>query len=181
MRETGIVRRIDELGRVVIPKEIRKTLRIKEGDPLEIYMDKDELFFKKYSPLSSVSEYGKTVADSIQDLTEKTCIITDTDTILYASNGKHKEIIGKTLSADMDRVLKERKSVVSCRAEGGNVLPLYRGDDMGIENQIIVPIIVGGDCFGGVVLVDKQPSTCFDPETLKLVRLGATFLSKSFE
>ena len=181
MRETGIVRRIDELGRVVIPKEIRKTLRIKEGDPLEIFTDKDELFFKKYSPLSSISDYGKWVADGIQETTEKICIITDTDTVLYVSNGKHKEIIGKTLSLDIDTVLKERKSVVSCRADGGKVLPLFRGDDLVFENQIIVPIITNGDCYGSVIVVDREKGGCFNNEILKLARLGATFLSKSFE
>ena len=93
MQETGIVRRIDELGRVVIPKEMRKTLRIREGDPLEIYTEKDNLVFKKYSPIISITDYAKIVADGIEDLTQKTCIITDTDNVIYISKTQLSAIL----------------------------------------------------------------------------------------
>ena len=97
MQGTGIVRRIDELGRVVIPKEIRKTLRIKEGDPLEIYTDKENLVISKYSPISSINDFVKIVADGIEEVTQKVCLITDNDTILYLSKGKMKDAIGLML------------------------------------------------------------------------------------
>ena len=181
MQNTGIVRRIDELGRVVIPKEIRKTLRIKEGDPLEIYTDKDNLVVKKYSPISSINDFVKIVADGIEELTEKVCVITDNDAILYLSKGKMKDAIGKTISSSIEKVLKERKSVVSSRVDGGTIIPISDGVDFDIENQIIVPIISSGDCYGACILFDNDKSSRFSAEDVKIVQLGAHFLAKQFE
>ncbi len=181
MQEQGIVRRIDELGRLVIPKELRKTLRIREGDPLEIYASKDELVLKKYSPISSLKEISSAVADGIENLTEKTCIITDCDTVIYVSSGKNKDILGKNISTEMEKILKERKSVVLSRADGGTIIPVISGEDMQSENQIIVPMITGGDCFGSVILYDKDKSSRFSSSDVKLVQLGSSFLSSQLE
>ncbi len=181
MQGTGIVRRIDELGRVVIPKEIRKTLRIKEGDPLEIYTDKENLVIKKYSPISSINDYVKIVADGIEELTEKICVITDNDLVLYLSKGKMKEVIGKNITSNLEKVLKDRKSVVSSRIDGGTIIPIIDGVDLQVENQIIVPIISSGDCYGACILFDKDKSSSFNSEDVKIVQLGACFLSKQFE
>ncbi len=180
MRETGIVRRIDELGRVVIPKEIRKTLRIKEGDPLEIYTEKEELIFKKYSPIAQVSEIAKVTADAIAEITERACVVTDTDNIIVVSGGK-KDMIGKNISYEIDKVLKDRKSVVIRKVDGGEILPLYKGEEIKAENQIIVPIVSNGDCFGAVCIFDKEKSDKPLSSDVKIVQLGATFLSKHFE
>lgn len=181
MQEQGIVRRIDELGRLVIPKELRKSLRIREGDPLEIYASKDELVLKKYSPISSLKNISSAVADGIENLTEKTCIITDCDTVVYVSSGKEKDILGKNISTEMEKVLKERKSVVLSRADGGTIIPVISGEDMQSENQIIVPMITGGDCFGSVILYDKDKSSRFSSSDVKLVQLGSSFLSSQLE
>ena len=181
MQEQGIVRRIDELGRLVIPKELRKSLRIREGDPLEIYASKDELVLKKYSPISSLKNISSAVADGIENLTEKTCIITDCDTVVYVSSGKDKDILGKNISTEMEKVLKERKSVVLSRADGGTIIPVISGEDMQSENQIIVPMITGGDCFGSVILYDKDKSSRFSSSDVKLVQLGSSFLSAQLE
>ena len=181
MQGTGIVRRIDELGRVVIPKEIRKTLRIKEGDPLEIYTDKENLVIKKYSPISSIEGFVKIVADGVEELTEKVCVITDNNTILYLSKGKMKDIVGKNITSDLEKVLNDRKSVVSSRVDGGTIIPIIEGFDLEIENQIIVPIISSGDCYGACILFDKDKSSRFNAGDVKIVQLGASFLSKQFE
>ncbi len=180
MRETGIVRRIDDLGRVVIPKEIRKTLRIKEGDPLEIYTEKDELVFKKYSPVVGASEVAKTTAESISEMTEKTCVVTDTDCIIVVSGGK-KDIIGKNISNVVDKVIKSRKSVCVRKSDGGEILPLFKGEEVNSENQIIVPIISGGDCYGVIALFDKDKGEKSLSDEIKMVQLGAKFLAKQFE
>ncbi len=180
MRETGIVRRIDELGRVVIPKEIRKTLRIKEGDPLEIYTDKGELLFKKYSPVASISSFSEGIAESIAELTEKTCIITDTDEIIYVSNSKYKDYVGKNISQEIEKTLKERKNVVISKSLGGEIIPLFRGEEVLSENQIIVPIVCNGDLFGSIVVFDRE-SEKVDELSIKLTKLGALILSKQFE
>ncbi|MBE5733619.1 MAG: AbrB/MazE/SpoVT family DNA-binding domain-containing protein [Clostridiales bacterium] len=177
MQDRGIVRRIDELGRLVIPKEIRKVLRIKDGDPLEIYASKDQLVLKKYSPICSLTEYAKSVADGIENLTEKTCFVTDGDALVYTSNSKYKEFEGRDLSEQMEKILKERKSVMISRSDGGHIVPIVKGNDMEAENQIIVPIITNGDCFGAITLFDKDKTARFTSGDLNLLRLGASFLS----
>ncbi|MBQ9104043.1 MAG: AbrB/MazE/SpoVT family DNA-binding domain-containing protein [Clostridia bacterium] len=180
MRETGIVRRIDELGRVVIPKEIRKTLRIKEGDPLEIFTDKEELVLKKYSPVLSVMEFAGGVAESISKLTEKTCVITDTDNVIFVSGGK-KEMLGKNLSGEIDKVMKERKSVVVSSSDGGKTIPVIENSFDEPVSQIIVPIIASGDVFGSVILSGDDKQEKLSDVDIKMVRLGAMFLAKQLE
>ena len=181
MQETGMVRRIDELGRVVIPKEMRRTLRIREGDPLEIYTDKEQLIFKKYSPVSTINTYAEAVADGIEELTEKVCIVTDNDVVVYVSKGKMKDTIGKKISKDLENILKERKSIAVSRIDGGTILSLIDGVDLESENQIVVPIISGGDCYGSLIVFDKDKSSRFSSNDVKFVRLGATFLSKQLD
>lgn len=181
MQETGMVRRIDELGRVVIPKEMRRTLRIKEGDPLEIYTDKEQLIFKKYSPVSTINEMAEAVADGIEELTEKICIVTDNDAVLYVSKGKLKDTIGKKISKELEHILKERKSIAVSRIDGGTILELIDGVDLESENQIVVPVISGGDCYGSLIVFDKDKSLRLSSNDVKFVRLGATFLSKQLD
>ncbi len=181
MQEQGIVRRIDELGRLVIPKELRKTLRIREGDPLEIYASKDELVLKKYSPISSLKSISSAVADGLETLTEKTCVITDCDSVVYVSSGKNKDLVGKTISNEISKILKDRRSVVLSRVDGGTIVPIVSGEDKDAENQIIVPMITGGDCYGSVILFDKDKTSRFSSADVKLVQLGSTFLSSQLE
>lgn len=177
--ETGIIRRIDDLGRVVIPKEMRKTLRIKEGDPLEIFTNKEELVFKKYSPIESVGELTELVAKGLENICEKTCVITDTDKIIYASS-KCKDFIGKEISSELASVIKERKSILNSKGDGGKIIPLVKNDDYGIENQIVVPIINGGDCYGTIILADKDKTLRFSSQDVNIVRLGAYVLAEQF-
>ena len=181
MQEQGIVRRIDELGRLVIPKELRKTLRIREGDPLEIYASKDELVLKKYSPICSLKNYSSAVADGIEELLDKTCIITDCDSVIYTSNGKMKDMLGKNISSELDLVLKERKSLLLSRSDGSSIVSVITNDNSGAENQIIVPIISAGDCYGAIIVFDKDKTNRFSSCDLKLVQLGSSFLSSQLE
>lgn len=179
MQDTGMVRRIDELGRVVIPKEIRKTLRIKEGDPLEIYTDKEELVLKKYSPMASLGDFSSSVAEGIEKITDNSCIITDTDKVLFVS-GKDKSLEGKNLSDKMNVIMKDRKSVLISCGDGGEAVKIT-DSDKGAENQIIVPIVSNGDCYGTVVVFDNDKTRRFNSGDVKFARLCAFVLSKQFE
>ncbi len=181
MQDTGIVRRIDDLGRIVIPKEMRKTLRIKEGDPLEIYANKEELIFKKYSPIASIDNFAKSVAEGIEQMIEKPCFILDGDKILCVSNNKYKDYIDKKISLDAEKAMKERKSLLLSNSDGGNVIPLFKGEEIEFVNQILVPIVENGDCYGAIVVADKEKSSRFSSAEVKLVQLGAVFLGKQFE
>ena len=181
MKATGIVRRIDELGRVVIPKEIRRTLRIKEGDPLEIFTDRDELMLKKYSPIASLERFSKATARSLGDLSGKLAVICDTDGVLHAFGDGKKELDGKPLSEDMDKILKERRSYVATVADGGDILPLTNEKEEGVTAQVIVPIIAGGDCLGAVVVLSKEDGAKMDGSDMNLARLTADILANQFE
>ena len=181
MRETGIVRRIDELGRVVIPKEIRKTLRIRENDPLEFYTERDQLILKKYSPVSSVSEIAESIAQSIYQILEKPCVITDTDAVLIVTGNKDRDWVNKTLSAEFEKILKDRKSLVASRQDGNNPVTVCRGGEPDVENQIVVPVVSNGDCFGAIVIYDRDKTARFTSTDVKLAQLAALTLAKQFE
>lgn len=180
MQDTGIIRRIDDLGRIVIPKEIRKTLRIKEGDPLEIYASKEELVFKKYSPIATIENFAKELIEGLTQVTEKPCFILDGDKVLCVSDNKYKDYIDKKISPDIEKAMKDRKTLLLSSADGGKILPLYKGENVEFENQIIVPIVENGDCFGAIVVADKEKSQRLSSADAKLVQLGAIFLGKQF-
>ncbi len=180
MKATGIVRRIDELGRVVIPKEIRRTLRIKEGDPLEIFTERDELMLKKYSPIATLDKFSDTTAKSLNDLSGLLAVICDTDEVLSAY-GEGKREMGRHLSRDMDRVLKDRRSYLADRSEGGNLLPITEDEtEDAYYAQLIVPIVTGGDCLGAVVLLSAKEGVKIENSSIKLARLTAEMLANQF-
>lgn len=181
MKATGIVRRIDELGRVVIPKEIRRTLRIKEGDPLEIFTDRDELMLKKYSPIASLDRFSKATARSLNELSGKLAVICDTDGVLHAYGDGKKDFDGKRLSDEMDRILKARRSYLANACEGGDILPVTSPNEEGITAQIVVPIVLSGDCLGAVIVLSKQDNAKMDASDLSLARLTADILANQFE
>ncbi|MBO4988953.1 MAG: AbrB/MazE/SpoVT family DNA-binding domain-containing protein [Clostridia bacterium] len=181
MKATGIVRRIDELGRVVIPKEIRNTLRLKSGEPLEIFSDRDELILKKYSPIATLDKFSESTAKSLNDLSGNLAVICDTDEVLYASGDGKKEINRKNISEHMDKIMQERKSYIANLSEGGDIVPITTREDLTITAQIIVPIISGGDCLGAVALLSQEDGAKMDSEKIKLAQLTADILAGQFE
>ncbi len=181
MKATGIVRRIDELGRVVIPKEIRRTLRIKEGDPLEIFTDRDELMLKKYSPIASLERFSGATARSLHDLSGKLAVITDTDEVLYAFGEGKRDLDGKHLSEQMDKVLRDRRSYTANAIEGGKILPPVRASAEEYTAQIVVPIVSGGDCLGSIILLSKDSGARMSSGDLNLAKLTAQILANQFE
>lgn len=179
MKATGIVRRIDELGRVVIPKEIRRTLRIKEGDPLEIFTDRDELMLKKYSPIATLDKFSEATAKTLNELSGLLVVLCDTDeTIAVAGEGKRT--VGRRLSREMDKLLKERRSYLADRGEGGEILPLTEEDECDYNAQLIVPIISEGDCLGAVVLLAWRENLKIEKSAIDLARLTSEMLANQF-
>ena len=181
MKATGIVRRIDELGRVVIPKEIRRTLRIKEGAPVDNFPDSDELMLKKYSPIATLERFSKATARSLNDLSGKLAVICDTDGVLHAYGEGKKDLDGKSLSEDMYKILKERRSYIANASEGGDVIPLTSSREEGVTAQVIVPIVSGGDCLGAVAVLSKEEGAKIDGSDMNLARLTADILANQFE
>ena len=180
MKATGIVRRIDDLGRVVIPKEIRRTLRIREGDPLEIFTDREgEIILKKYSPIGELGAFAKEYAESLaQSAGHITCIV-DKDQIIAVSGGAKKEFLEKHISSALEKVINQRSTLTSSRNES-NFVPILDEDDPGsYNNELITPIIAEGDVLGAIVFLsaDKKMGEVED----KLAQTAAGFLGKQME
>ena len=181
MKATGIVRRIDELGRVVIPKEIRRTLRIKDGDPLEIFTDRDELMLKKYSPIATLEKFSEGTAKSLNDLSGYLAVICDTDEILYATGDGRKDYAKKQVSRQLEKIMQDRRSYIANLAEGGDIVPLTEDGAGTITAQIIVPIVSGGDCLGAASLPSAEEGARMENGAVKLCRLTAEILAGQFD
>lgn len=181
MKATGIVRRIDDLGRVVIPKEIRRTLRIKEGTPLEIFTDREgEIILKKYSPIGELSIFAKEYAEALAQTTNLIACITDHDQIVAAAGNKSREFEGKEISRELERMIGERECCCLNGEEKGKIKvtdeqrePLY--------SQVIYPIICAGDAIGSVILMGREEKDTVGELERKLVMTAAGFLGRQME
>lgn len=180
MKATGIVRRIDDLGRVVIPKEIRRTLRIREGDPLEIFTDREgEIILKKYSPIGELGAFAKEYAESLaQNAGHITCIV-DKDQIIAVSGGGKKEFMEKHISSELEKVINSRNIHVATRNEN-NFVPILEDDENSSYNhELITPIISEGDVLGAVVMLSDDKKMGEVEE--KLAQTASGFLGKQME
>ena len=181
MNATGIVRRIDELGRVVIPKEIRRTLRIREGDPLEIFTDREgEVILKKYSPIGELSDFAKEYVESLNQSMGCIAAISDKDTIVAVSGASKKELLDKPISEDLENIMKRREKVVSNKADETRFYAVS-SDDEAFTAQVIVPIYAEGDTVGAVVLLSKEDKAKMGITELKVAETAAGFVGKQME
>ncbi|GAB2045614.1 stage V sporulation protein T [Agathobaculum sp. TL06] len=176
MKATGIVRRIDDLGRVVIPKEIRRTLRIREGDPLEIFTDRDgEVIFKKYSPMGELGTVVAELAEALARTAGMSCAICDRDAVIAAAGGAKKDILEKSISPDLELVMEQRATYE--RGVGKTQDIAITAND--VYNVIVaVPIITDGDVTGCVAFVGEEENASADEVAVKLCQTAAQFLSK---
>ena len=181
MKATGIVRRIDDLGRVVVPKEIRRTLRIREGDPLEIFTDRQgEIILKKYSPIGELSRFAKDYAESLATTLGCTICITDHDQIVAAAGYGKKELQERTISKRLEDVIAEREQVTAYLGEKKYV-PIV--EDMKDEYlaQMIVPIICEGDVLGAVVMLERTERKKLGDAEYRIILCAANFLGRQME
>ena len=181
MKATGIVRRIDDLGRVVVPKEIRKTLHIREGDPLEIFTDREgEIILKKYSPIGELGSFARQYAEALAHSTGHVVSITDRDTpIAVAGNGK-RELMNKPVSKALDEAIEKRKMVTAADSER-DYIPLTESESEHYSYQVICPIISEGDAIGAVVIVSKDEKSPMGDVEKKLAAAAAGFLGRQIE
>lgn len=179
MKATGIVRRIDDLGRVVIPKEIRRTLRIREGDPLEIYTEKDgEVIFKKYSPMGDLADFAVQICDSIGKNTGHTTVVCDRDAVIAAFGAPRRELMEKRCSAALEQLMEGRKSY-----RWTEDAPAIRVSDA-LERYhlgVCAPIVTEGDLMGCVALLLDSGEAPMGEGELKLVQTVAGFLGRQME
>lgn len=177
MKATGIVRRIDDLGRVVIPKEIRRTLRIREGDPLEIFVDHDgEVILKKYSPMSELGDFAKEYAESLAENSGKLTIISDRDVVIAVSGGAKKEFLDKRILSVPEKAMELRQTIL----EQNRGEPLTEGNEGLTAPYVVAPIVAGGDPIGTIMLIAKERSPIGEVE-VKLAETAAGFLGRQME
>lgn len=180
MKATGIVRRIDDLGRVVIPKEIRRTMRLREGEPLEIYTERaGEIILKKYSPIADLAEFAQHYADALFQSTASMCCITDRDSIIAVAGLSKKDYLDKKITDKLDNTIKLRKTFISSETESS--FPII--SDFSIEEnitQIVAPIVADGDIVGAVILLMNDKNTASTAGKMT-AQTGAAFLGKMLE
>lgn len=157
MKATGVVRRIDELGRIVIPKEIRKNFRIKEGENIEIYIDDNNIILKKYSELKNVSDISSNIIDSVFSIINKDIIITDMSNIVELSSSLKNVFLTKELNVEYQNLISKREKVIQKTPQN-----LLVTDQSIQQSYIMNPLIVNGDLIGSIVLFSKETITNSD-------------------
>jgi AbrB family transcriptional regulator (stage V sporulation protein T) len=181
LKATGIVRRIDDLGRVVIPKEIRRTLRIREGDPLEIFTDKDgEIILKKYSPIGELSAFAKQYAEALAQTTGLTICIADKDQVIAVSGGSKKDFLQKQISKALETAINEREAIIALK-DDKKFINITDEENDEFESEVITPIISEGDAIGAVILLNKDPKVKMGDAEQKIAHTAAGFLGKQME
>lgn len=159
MKATGIVRRIDDLGRVVVPKEIRRILRIREGDPLEIYTSGNgEIILKKYSPVGDMSQIAAEFAETASSILGGTVVVSDTDTFIAASGKLKRQFSGDKIDTELDHIIQSKDKYLS-------------------SSKLIVPILSQGDAIGSITVLAPENRELGETE-MKAAQIGAEFIAK---
>lgn len=171
----------DDLGRIVVPKEIRRTLRIREGDPLEIFTDHEgEIILKKYSPIGELSQFAGEYAESLAQTTGHLVLVTDCDHVVTASGAGKKEFEGKPISRQLEEIISERKNILAEKKDA-DFIKITLDDTGEFGQQAVSTIICEGDAIGAVVLYEREDKTKMTETERKLAIAAAGFLGKQME
>lgn len=178
MKATGIVRRIDDLGRVVVPKEIRRTLRIREGDPLEIFVAREgEVILKKYSPIHELGEFAVDFAEALYEASHVPVFICDRDEIVAVSGASKKDYETATISPEIEEAITDRVNDWYTQAD---VFEIIRGKKESTTSYAFVTIVAGGDPIGSVILLGTKDKQITEVEH-KIAEAAALFIGKQME
>ena len=173
MKATGVVRRIDDLGRIVIPKEIRRNLRIRDGESLEIFVDNNNIVLKKFSIMRNVDEYASNLVDSLYSLTRKSVVITDTDSVIAASSNC-RYLVNKSISDFLSNCIRRRESIL----EKYNKELVITDDSSFDVKYVINAVVASGDSVGLVIIFDDEN---IDDDDMKMALIASKILAKSIE
>ncbi|MEG0770317.1 MAG: stage V sporulation T C-terminal domain-containing protein [Clostridia bacterium] len=180
MKATGIVRRIDDLGRVVIPKEIRKTLHIGVGTPLEIFTSRDgEIIFKKYSPFGEISEFSNIYTNTLSKKCDVGVIITDNDVVISASGVPKKELLEHTISSKISKIISARNPYFYKPGDTMKISVLSENDSY--LASLVIPIITNGDTVGSVICVLPETGKILSESFSNTVTITSELLAKQLE
>lgn len=179
MKATGIVRRVDDLGRIVIPKEIRRTLRIREGDPLEIYTEKDGgVIFRKYSPMGDLQDFAVQICEAIGANTGRIAAVADRDAIIALAGAPKRELVDKPNSQELEKLMEQRKNYRY--VPGETLIRAAEGSDK-YHLGVAAPILSQGDLMGCVMLLQGEDTAPFQEADQRLAQTMAGFLGKQLE
>ena len=179
MKATGIVRRVDDLGRIVIPKEIRRTLKIREGDPLEIYTEKDGgVIFRKYSPMGDLQDFASQICESIGANTGYVAAVADRDSIIALHGAPKRELMDKPNSRELDKLMEQRRNY---RYQPGDTLLRATDGADKYHLGVAAPILSQGDLMGCVMLLLGENDSPLGEADQKLAQTVAGFLGKQME
>ena len=183
MKATGIVRRIDELGRVVIPKEIRRTLRIREGEPLEIFTENGgEVVLKKYSPIGEITAVAQDYADSLYRALGVITMICDRDQIVACAGIARKEVAERALSAELERLMEDRRGVLLNASAGERTLPVCADDQPGAYTaQLVTPVLSDGEIIGAIILASRDNGVRMGDVERKVAETTAHIIGRQME
>lgn len=185
MKATGVVRRIDDLGRIVIPIEIRRSMNIRDGDPLEIYVDRDgEVILKKYSAIAGIGSFVFEMAKALHETTGLICLITDRDRVIAVAGAAEREFANRPIGPIVIRAMEDRKTYVFSGDDHDHRGPLIGEDEDArcpFTAEVISPIVVGGDPLGSVILCTRDPDVVIGQTEVKLADTSAGFLSRHME
>ena len=183
MKATGIVRLIDDLGRVVIPKEIRRTMRIREGDPLEIYTDRDgEVIFKKYSAVGEMAAFASKLCETLYKTSGFSVAISDRDTVIAAAGPVKKEILEKRISPEVEEACESRHIYQAHSMD--TAIPAVSDSQNAPDSlraAIAAPVIVEGDITGCVMFIVLASGELPGETEYKLSAVASGFLSRQME
>ena len=175
MKSTGVIRRIDDLGRIVIPKEIRKNLIIKEGDNLEIYINSEDLILKKYSYLKKISDIAQELSDTISTYLDKTVLVTDTDSVIAMTGKNKRKYINKNLSKYLTQCIQRRQSFIEIVTKK---IEFVEGE---VENcnYLLSTIIANSEVVGSIVIFSNEEKLV--EEEFKIANIASSFIAKYLE
>lgn len=180
MTQAGIVRRIDDLGRVVVPKEIRRTLRIREGEPLEIFTNREGgIILKKYSPIGELGELAGEYVEAVAQVAKCTVCVADRDMIVAAAGPNKKEFMGRNIHLDMIQCIEGRKTILATDAD--QQFCQITEDGAEVFSEAVATILSEGDAIGAVILVSRDTSRVFADFEEKMAICGANFLGRQME
>ena len=182
MKETGIVRKLDNLGRLVIPKEIRRCMRIKEGSPIEFgLLPSGEIVLCKYSLVNQISDYADDFCEVLGNLFDCIIMVGDRDKVLSCHGVSKKVTIGAKFSNEVLDILDSNNSYMSSTLQGTTIVPIIEDDKNTYYNQLVFPIVISGEKEGVIILCDSKNEVQFDKSHILALKLVASFLSKQME
>lgn len=180
LKATGIVRRIDDLGRIVVPKEIRKVLRIREGDPLEIFTNTEgEIVLKKYSPMADLTSFAQQYVEALSQSLGLPAAIADRESIIAVAGMPRRELMGKPIHSELEEVINDRKAVLARKGDTRFVRLTADGDEY--DGQVVQTIISEGDAIGAVIVIARDGDRKMGEIEQKAAVIAASFLGKQME